>query len=68
MGKNREICLGCYKTLGIEADDNREYYEIEIDGNLTCEEFSIGELAVLRELIERAMEEKEWMERRGGES
>ena len=68
MGKNRDICLGCYKTLGIEADDNREYYEIEIDGNLTCEEFSTGELAVLRELNERAMEEKEWMERRGGES
>ena len=56
MGKNRDICLGRYNTFGIEAGDNREYYEIEIDGSFTCEEFSLGELEV-----------KEWMERKGKE-
>ena len=67
MGKNRDLCLGRYNTFGIEAGDNREYYEIEIDGSFTCEEFSLGELEVLHELIKRAMEEKEWMERKGKE-
>lgn len=61
MGKNREICLTRYNTLGVKAGDDREYYEIEVDGNYTCEEFSHEELVMLHELIERAMEEKEWM-------
>ena len=59
MGKNRESCLTRYNTLGVKAGDDREYYEIEVDGNYTCEEFSHEELVVLHELIERAMEEKD---------
>ena len=47
MGKNREICLTRYNTLGVKAGDDREYYEIEVDGNYTCEEFSHEELVVL---------------------
>ena len=54
MGKNREICLTRYNTLGVKV-------------NYTCEEFSHEELVMLHELIERAMEEKEWMERKGKE-
>ena len=65
MKGRREICLTHYNTLGVKAGDDREYYEIEVDGNYTCEEFSLGELVVLHELIERVMEEKEWMEKRG---
>ena len=67
MGKNREICLTRYNTLGVKVGDDREYYEIEMDVNYTCEEFSHEELVMLHELIERAMEEKEWMERKGKE-
>ena len=67
MGKNREICLTRYNTLGVKAGDDREYYEIEVDGNYTCEEFSHEELVVLRYSDEGLQEEKEWMERKGKE-
>ena len=75
MSLRREIRLVHTRRIGTKERENNEYYEFELDGSILCEVFDDEDLLVIRELIgqviaekERAMEEKEGMERRGGES